>query len=761
MIKEETILLLNFNGSNNSTTFSEETGKTVVANGDVKISTAQSVFGGASGYFDGTGDYLSFYTQGKSWDFSKGDWTLECWIYPTSVSLTKTIFLSRNTTYAPFSIYINNGYINALASSGTTWNVNIGGTTLITANTWNHIAFIRYRNLFILFLNGVIQGSTTHSSDLMQLPAISWLGRDNYPDFNGAFIGYIDSFRLIKGRALYTESFTVPTEQFQYDPYYDYTSLLIPFDGPNNSTVFGDYSLNRNIITAYGDAKISTTQSVFGGSSGYFDGTGDYLSILDSSLFVFGLADFTIECWIKTSTANKTILDRYMSSIATNWQIFITSSGYLQWYTSTPQKTGSVVVTDGNWHHIAIVRSNNILNFYVDGVIDGSGSNDYTNYSTSVTYLGIGAQINSRNAFYDFNGYIEEVRITKGAARYTGNFTVPSKSFYKPYNYDPFFDKVSLLLHMDGDNNSTTFKDGSINDGIITTFGNSKISTTQSKIGGSSGYFDGSGDYLSTPTGCFNVQINDFTIEMWFYPTSSTVTYRALFYSYDNHVAIYQYGTSVHWYYSGQYCNSAAFLINTWHHLAVVRKNGVIDLYFNGVKGTSYSSSLNMVDGNIYIGANSSGGDAYIGYIDELRITKDIARYSVDFTPPTFRFYDLIKIEYFYGVYNEYLICKPGESLGDHKNNSIIYIDNNLYFDTVDYGEINIYGYYKIDKNPVHRKIRLCTYPNHFIIRETWSDPITGLYSFNNVKKQDYILIFEDYENLHHSKIRRLFMDQM
>ncbi|MCA9496395.1 MAG: hypothetical protein KC589_05620 [Nanoarchaeota archaeon] len=115
----------------------------------------------------------------------------------------------------------------------------------------------------------------------------------------------------------------------------------------------------------------------------------------------------------------------------------------------------------------------------------------------------------------------------------------------------------------------------------------------------------------------------------------------------------------------------------------------------------------------------------------------------------------------FYGVYNDLITCKPGEVIGDFRNNSKIYIDNNLYFDTVDYGEINIYGYYKIDKNPVHRKIRLCTYPNHFIIRETWSDPITGLYSFNNVKKQDYILIFEDYENLHHSKIRRLFMDQL
>lgn len=205
------------------------------------------------------------------------------------------------------------------------------------------------------------------------------------------------------------------------------TSLLLYFDGADNSTTFVDET--GKVVTPFGNAKISTAQSNFGGSSGYFDGTGDYLSIPDSLDFVFGTGDFTIECWIKTSIGNKTIVDRYSANPAT-WQLFINSSGYLQWYTSTIFKTGSVSVIDNSWYHVAVVKYNNLLHFYIGGVENGSGTTDNNNYSVQLTYLGIGAQINNRNGGFDYNGYIDDLRITKGLARYTANFTPPNKSFY-------------------------------------------------------------------------------------------------------------------------------------------------------------------------------------------------------------------------------------------------------------------------------------------------------------------------------------------
>ena len=367
MAKEETILLLNFNGSNDSTTFIEETGKTITANGDAKISTTESVFGGSSGYFDGTGDSLSFNTQGSVWDFSNKDWTLECWVYLKDTT-PRALFIPRNGTYFPLGIYTtNSNHLYAYASAGVGWNVAITGTSTIPINTWTHIAFVRYGNLFISFINGVVDGTAVSSGDLMAFPSTSYIGTDTGA-YNSNFYGYIDSFRLIKGRALYTEAFTVPTEQPQYDPYYkDYVLLLMPFDGPNNSTIFEDYSSNRNIITTYGDAKISTTQSKFGGSSGYFDGAGDYLEISSSSLFEFGLGDFVIEAWIyPTSYSNyPTIFSRQdLSDLA--FQFRLSTSGNLQGIfrqagSGAISVTSSTTVPLNQWSNVAVERYSGVI----------------------------------------------------------------------------------------------------------------------------------------------------------------------------------------------------------------------------------------------------------------------------------------------------------------------------------------------------------------------------------------------------------------
>ena len=786
-MKESTVLLLNFNDSNNSTTFIDETGKTITANGDVKISTTQSAFGGSSGYFDGTGDYLSFSSQGETWNFSRGDWTLECWVYPLD-TVSRAIFMPRNSTFFPFGIYTSGNKIYAYGS-GDTWNISIiGGSTLVT-NDWNHVAFVRYGNLFLLFVNGVVDGSQVYSGNLMAFPVETLIGKDP-GNYNSNWYGYIDSFRLIKGRALYTEAFTVPSEQPQYDPYYSLTSLLIPFDGPNNSTVFGDYSPNRNIITVYGDTKISTTQSKFGGSSGYFDGVGDYLEIPSSTLFDFGTWDFTIEAWIyPTSYSNYPTIFSRQDDTELAFQLRLSTGGNLQsilrqYGSGVVTLTSSTTVPLNQWSHVAIERYNGTITLYIDGINKSSGSNSYNLSSSDNENVHIGAlQYAATSAVQFFNGYIDDLRVTNGGARYTGNFTPPNQAVYKPYNYDPYLDNVSLLLHMDGDNNSTTFKDNSSNDLTVTPNGNAKISTTQSKTGGASGYFDGSGDYLELPlSDSFDLSTGDFTIESWCYLTNggSSAQYRFIVCNDDilatrgwrlivndsNQLSFsFNSGST-----SYSVIDTNTFTLNTWLHVAVVRSGDNLLLFKDGtqvastaVTGITFNySNVQTLVGDSRQGTPTPLNHLWYGYIDELRITKGTARYTTDFTPPSYRFYDLVaEIQYFYGVYNELVICKSGESIGDYRNNSRIFIDNDLYFDIVDYGEINIQGYYKIDKTPVWRKILLCTYPNYFIIRETWSDPITGYYLFKNVKKQDYVLIFEDYENLHHSKIRRLFMDQM
>ena len=151
--------------------------------------------------------------------------------------------------------------------------------------------------------------------------------------------------------------------------------------------------------------------------------------------------------------------------------------------------TGSTTLSVDTWYHVAVVRSGSTINLFVNGQPDGSRNYTLGMY-TYDTYIG-----NWRGYNRHFEGYIDDFRITKGVARY-GNFNPPTAGFSTLTPAEPYFHNNSLLLHGDGTNGSTTFKDDSINNHTITAYGNAQISTAQSKFGGSSIYFDGNGDYL-------------------------------------------------------------------------------------------------------------------------------------------------------------------------------------------------------------------------------------------------------------------------
>jgi len=108
-----------------------------------------------------------------------------------------------------------------------------------------------------------------------------------------------------------------------------YTKLLLHADGSNGSTVFGDSSLSAHGVTAYGNAKISTTQSKFGGSSAYFDGSGDYLGAGDSNDWDIGSADFTLDFWVRPSNvgSDKTLFAKRSNSTSVNYFVVYISSG--------------------------------------------------------------------------------------------------------------------------------------------------------------------------------------------------------------------------------------------------------------------------------------------------------------------------------------------------------------------------------------------------------------------------------------------------
>jgi hypothetical protein len=198
----------------------------------------------------------------------------------------------------------------------------------------------------------------------------------------------------------------------------DKVSLLLHADGTGST--FVDSSLTPKTVSAVGDATQSATQSKFGGKSAYFDGSGDYLSVTGSAA-TFGASDFTVEFYL------------YYTGTGTQYSIFDTrssSAGFVI-YKATDDTlrvyAGSDIINGGSisastWNYIALSRSGSSMRLYLNGTQVGSTYSALDTYSD--TLLTIGADFPRNGRFTQ--GYIDDLRITKGTAR---TITVPTAAF--------------------------------------------------------------------------------------------------------------------------------------------------------------------------------------------------------------------------------------------------------------------------------------------------------------------------------------------
>ena len=406
----------------------------ITANGDTKV-TAFSPFvlappgyttatNGGSGYFDGSGDYLTTSTSVLP---TTGDFTAETWFNQTTSANTILVYLRGGTgSYAALRIGCSAGGIYLLmALTDGTWTVNSGVISTVVLNMWNHVAVVRSGGTITMYLNGVSIYSTTAigSGSALMAGASSEIGRmvnGATPDY---FAGYMSNLRVVTS-AVYTAAFTPPTAPVTA---ITNTSLLLNF---TNGGIY-DASMNSNMETV-GNTQVSSTQAKYGTTSAYFDGTGDVLTMPTSPVFSFGTGDFTIECWLyftSYGSANQNIIDfRGSAGSGSNIALYLENVGG----TGTKQLraydgTGDAAVTASNfplntWSHVAITRSSNSFRFFVNGTQVGSTTTVTTNYSNTAG-LYVGAYAGNVANFY---GYIDDLRVTKGYARYTANFTPPT-----------------------------------------------------------------------------------------------------------------------------------------------------------------------------------------------------------------------------------------------------------------------------------------------------------------------------------------------
>jgi prepilin-type N-terminal cleavage/methylation domain-containing protein len=208
-----------------------------------------------------------------------------------------------------------------------------------------------------------------------------------------------------------------------------YTKLLMHMDGINGSTTFTDTT--GKTVTRNGTPVVSTSQSKFGGASASFNGSTDYLTLADSEDWNFGSGDFTIDLWFKrNSNGTRQFLvgqcdNNGTSGTASFHLYFQTDNTVYTFLNGGSECISPAAITDTtNWHHVAFIRDGNTLKLFIDGNLSDSVNATGVVAYNSPYLLAIGQP--GEYGVSRFNGYIDELRISKGVARWTSNFTPPT-----------------------------------------------------------------------------------------------------------------------------------------------------------------------------------------------------------------------------------------------------------------------------------------------------------------------------------------------
>ena len=541
-----------------------------------------------SGYFDGTGDYITT-SSGPELGFGTGDFTVEGWWY-----FTGTI----STYQRPWWFGDDNDNLDingsVLRVGGASQGSLITGTTTIQRNTWYHIALTRTSGVYKLWLNGVQEGNSATNSynSSARVFAVNATNAGANP-----VTGYTSNIRIIKGQSIYTGTFTPPTKPLE--------------------------------ITQPADTNIAAID--YKGSSAYFDGSTTYYNLSSPTDTAIRKSDFTWEAWVYPSStaAFATIYDtsaagdttatgRFLLAMEAGGQVRLTTDAG----TTVLLNSGASTLTAGQWTHIAVVRSGTSGAMYFNGtsVNTNTFSTDFLVASAGATNRPIiGA--NGYNAGNKWPGLISNLRLVVGKALYTGAFTAPT----------------STLGLTQANTTNIVAMTGIPTNGESTYYG---TRTNFISVPATSN--------LTTFTGDFTfeawVKPTDTSITSWSLwdarqsgatanpmvflidPLASPVTGQGrlrYFNGVDN------YGTGIVYYHQ-------------WNHVAFVRAGSTMTFYVNGVAGgtatVSGTQTASATSNPIYIGSKDTGaGGQYgtVGYISDFRIVNGTAVYNSNFTPPT------------------------------------------------------------------------------------------------------------------------------
>ena len=429
---------------------------------------------------------------------------------------------------------------------------------------------------------------------------------------------------------------------YNFDPIFDIEiSQVNMLDSDTKLLLSGSLSdQTGKTITNVGGVTLSNTQIKNNSKSLYFNNS-SYLAVPSSEAFNFGTGDYTVEAWVylpsRKTTYVATIFDTNGSN-ASGLTLEIDATGkVLFWHNGAVRLITSTTVPLTTWTHIAFVRFSGITSIYINGI-----QNTSTSYVYSPAYANPRIGGNPSTTLENFFGYMDDLRVTKGVARYTSDF-IPKgilnnviKSIDNGIITNTQDSYTSLLL-----SGSLIEKTGK----TLTKTGKLNTSSLETKNNNKSIYFDGS-SYFTVPTSDdLTFGTDDFTIEMWFNITQLIDIHQSLYGTCTN-------GTTTNALTIGcgvdgktltlgiGYGSGASTLLdsntkhdmNVWNHMAVTRTGGILRLFLNGKNVGQVANTTSFVTNNPIVGV-MFGTRYFKGYIDDLRVSKGIARYTTNFTP--------------------------------------------------------------------------------------------------------------------------------
>ena len=412
--------------------------------------------------------------------------------------------------------------------------------------------------------------------------------------------------------------------------------------------------------------KITSTEVFDTTGSVQFDGSTGYLTVPRSSDLDLGTGQFTVEAWVYVASLSSSYRIVGLGEGAngspayyTGWNFLILSTdSSLRWYKydgTTETSLGAAIpsLSLNQWNHFAVTRdSTNTIRLFVNGVVNSTHTGATTSYdgvNSDSLYLGRQYDGTGGPSYKYSRGFTSNVRILKGTALYTSNFTPPFRELEVIPN--------TVLLCAQSKtraNEERTGKTITVNGNAVASELTPGLLTNTVRSGGSSAItgsvdFNGSNSYLTIPDNIdFTLGSNNFTLECWVYFKSTNPSLQ-IFLGQNNGNAS---GASIDLRYSSSsitayafYGNSSVFVsgaasLNTWHHVAWVRDGSTMRLFINGSQvGTDNISTNTINDSSVNFEVGSVSGGNYLlnGFLSNVRLIKGQALYTQNFIPPARR----------------------------------------------------------------------------------------------------------------------------